>query len=88
MKHSGLGRQLKTWKKMQLKYHVPPRILRDEQDVSFFNVLRDDELNQRDSLNLEEIILKSNMINFNCTEMGGDKGVHRLIALMPNIFKV
>ena len=29
MKHSGLGRQLKTWKKMQSKHHVPPRILRE-----------------------------------------------------------
>ena len=41
----------------------PPRILRDEQDVSFFNVLRDDELNQNYGLNMEEIILKSNIEN-------------------------
>ena len=39
----------------------PPRILREEQDVSFFNVLRDDELNQTDGLNMEEIILKSDI---------------------------
>lgn len=29
MKHSGLGRQLKTLKKMQSRHHVPPRILRE-----------------------------------------------------------
>ena len=28
------------------------------------------------------------MTNFNCTEMGRDKGVHRLIVFMPNVFKV
>ena len=41
----------------------PPRILRDERDVSFFNVLRDDELNKYYGLNMEEIILKSNIEN-------------------------
>ena len=41
----------------------PPRILSDERDVSFFNVLRDDELNRTDCLNMEEIILKSNIDN-------------------------
>lgn len=58
----------------------PPRILRDEQDMSFFNVLRDDELNQRDNLNMEEIILKSNIENLDLLllkieELLEDKGV-------------
>ncbi|MBQ2832429.1 GH3 auxin-responsive promoter family protein [Methanobrevibacter sp.] len=58
----------------------PPRILRDEHDISFFNVLRDDELNQTDGLNMEEIILKSNtddldLLLLKIEEFLEDKGV-------------
>ena len=41
----------------------PPRILMDEQDIKFFNVLIDDELNEFKELNMKEIILKSNLDN-------------------------
>ncbi len=41
----------------------PPRILMNEQDIRFFNVLIDDELNNAKGLDMEEIILKSNTEN-------------------------
>ena len=58
----------------------PPRILRDERDISFFNVLRDGELNRVDYLNMEEITLKSNIENLDLLflkieEFLEDKGV-------------
>jgi anti-sigma regulatory factor (Ser/Thr protein kinase) len=58
----------------------PPRILRDERDISFFNVLRDGELNRADYLNMEEITLKSNIENLDLLflkieEFLEDKGV-------------
>ena len=39
----------------------PPRILRDEPDIRFFNILRDDELNESRGNDMKEIILKSNL---------------------------
>ena len=58
----------------------PPRILRNEQDISFFNVLIDDELNQVKGLDMEEIILKSNIENLDSVlleieEFLEDKGI-------------
>ena len=58
----------------------PPRILRDEQDIRFFSVLIDDELNQTNGLNMEEIILKSNIENLDSIllkieEFLEDKGI-------------
>lgn len=41
----------------------PPRILMNEQDIRFFNVLIDDELNNAKGWDMEEIILKSNTEN-------------------------
>ncbi len=41
----------------------PPRILMDELDRSFFNILIDEELDQDCGLKMEEIILKSNTDN-------------------------
>ena len=41
----------------------PPRILRDEPDIRFFNALLDDELNNLLGLDMEEIVLKSNLEN-------------------------
>ena len=43
----------------------PPRILIDEQDINFFNVLIDDELNEFKELDMNEIILKSNLDDLN-----------------------
>lgn len=41
----------------------PPRILMDDQDINFFNILIDEELNQDDELGLEEIMLGSDVGN-------------------------
>lgn len=43
----------------------PPRILRDEQDIRFFNILVDEELNQTRGSNMKEIILESKTENLN-----------------------
>ena len=43
----------------------PPRILRDEPDIRFFNILLDDKLNSDLGSNMDEIILKSNLDNLN-----------------------
>lgn len=43
----------------------PPRILRDEPDIRFFNILRDDELNSNEGLNMNEIILENKTENLN-----------------------
>lgn len=58
----------------------PPRILTDEQDISFFNVLIEDELNQTGGLDMEEIILNSNIDNLDTLllkieEFTEDKGI-------------
>ena len=58
----------------------PPRILSDAQDISFFNVLIDDELNQTGGLDMEEIILNSNTENLDALllkidEFTEDKGI-------------
>ena len=42
-----------------------PRILRDEPDIRFFNILLDDKLNSDLGSNMDEIILKSNLYNLN-----------------------
>ena len=39
----------------------PPRILRDEHDLSFFNILLDEELNEVQESEMKELILKSNL---------------------------
>ncbi|WP_405295686.1 GH3 auxin-responsive promoter family protein [Methanobrevibacter sp.] len=41
----------------------PPRILRDEQDLNFFNILIDEELDRARGLNMEEIVLESKVDN-------------------------
>ena len=58
----------------------PPRILIDELDLSFFNILIDEELDHAGELNMEEIILKSNMEDLDLLllkieELLEDKGV-------------
>ncbi|WP_298501276.1 GH3 auxin-responsive promoter family protein [uncultured Methanobrevibacter sp.] len=58
----------------------PPRVLRDELDRSFFNILIDEELDQDYGWNMEEIILKSNTDNLDSLlltieELLEDKGV-------------
>lgn len=41
----------------------PPRILRDEKDLNFFNILIDEELDQNWRLNMDEIVLKAKLEN-------------------------
>ena len=43
----------------------PPRILRDDPDIRFFNILRDDEQNLNEGLNMNEIILENKTENLN-----------------------
>lgn len=43
----------------------PPRILRDEPDIRFFNVLIDEELDSDFGFDKKEIVLKSNLENLN-----------------------
>ena len=58
-----LYKELKVAKGTSPAQVKPPRILRDEEDISFFNVLLNEELKQDGGLNMEEIILKSDSEN-------------------------
>ena len=58
-----LYKELKVAKGTSPAQVKPPRILREEEDISFFNVLLYDDLEQDGGLDMEEIILKSNSEN-------------------------
>lgn len=58
-----LYKELKIAKGTSPAQVKPPRILRDEKDLSFFSVLIDEELDQNCSLNMEEIVLKAKLEN-------------------------